>query len=93
MECPVAPGEIRQSGKQSLEANEARRRCDALEAANQQIFSTRAAIFELEQNLKPKNEAIAELEQSRDEAKRKASLAEQAYRSATEAARAARIRH
>ena len=87
-------GELKQQEtKQSLEANEARRRCDTLEAANQQIFSTRAAIFELEQNLKPKNEAIAELEQSRDEAKRKASLAEQAYRSATEAARAARIRH
>jgi DNA repair exonuclease SbcCD ATPase subunit len=65
----------------------------ALEQANQKIITTRGSISGLEESLKPQNEKISQLEKSRDEAKLNAAAADQGYGAATEAVRAARLRH
>lgn len=87
-------GELRQKeADQSHAAKEAVTRHSALDSANQQIHKARVDIFELEESLKPQNEAIARLENSSREAKGKVATAETTYRTATGAVRAARIRH
>lgn len=74
-------------------AKEARDRQSALEGANEQILVARSGVSELERNLKPQNEAVALSEKAVDEAKARLMTAEQSYRTATDAVRAARLRH
>ena len=87
-------GELRQQETERAHAaKEAAARYSALESANQQILKARVGIANLEESLKPQNETIARLETAHDNAKSKATMAEAAYRAATNAVRAARIRH
>jgi DNA repair exonuclease SbcCD ATPase subunit len=87
-------GELRQQeAEQFHAAKESVARHGGLEAANEQILAARVEISQLEESLKPQQEAIAGLESASQEARGKATMAESAYRSATEAVRAARIRH
>lgn len=74
-------------------AKEARDRQSTLEGANEQILIARSGVSELERNLKPQNEAVALSEKAVDEAKARSMTAEQSYRTATDAVRAARLRH
>jgi DNA repair exonuclease SbcCD ATPase subunit len=79
--------------EQSHAAKGAIARHDALEAASRQIVTTRKEISELGANLKPQTEAIEQLAKGTQEAKSEAAAAETAFRAASEAVRAARLRH
>ena len=79
--------------EQAYTAKGAVERHGALTTAHQKVLATRGDISELEEQLKPRTAAVARLETARDEAKRQAIAAEQVQRAATEAVRAARLRH
>ena len=82
-----------QEAEQSPVAKGAAARHSALDAANQQILTVRVDISEIVESLKPQDEAIAQLEKASQEAKGKATAAEAAHGVASEAVRAARLRH
>jgi hypothetical protein len=82
-----------QEAEQSHAAKNASDRHGELESANRQVLAARAGIAKLEETLKPLNEEIAKVEKSRVDAKNKASAADKAYRTATDAVQAARRRH
>ena len=87
-------GELRELEiDQSHLAKEARDRQAALEGANEQILTAQSGTAELECSLKPQMEGVGLSKKAEEEAKYRAMRAEQAYRTATEAVRAARMRH
>mgnify|MGYP003337287198 CR=1 FL=1 len=93
-------GKARQLGElreleidQSHLAKEARDRQSALEGANAQILNAQRGVAELELSLKPQMEAIGLLGRAVEKDKARWMQAEQSYRTATEAARSARLRH
>lgn len=79
--------------EESQLARTAAERHASLEAGNEQILAARAEITRLEESLKPQEETVAQLDKSSAEAKARATSAEQEYRAATEAVRAARLSH
>lgn len=87
-------GELRELEiDQSHLAKEARDRQSALAGANEQILIAQSGKAELERSLKPQMEAVGLSEKAVEEAKALSMTAEQAYRTATEAVRSARMRH
>lgn len=87
-------GELRQKeAEQAPAAAQAAARHGELEVANRQIIAMRVDISELEESLKPQNEALKQLQEASQEAKGKVAAAENAHGVASEVVRAARLRH
>ncbi|MCZ7638630.1 MAG: AAA family ATPase [Verrucomicrobia bacterium] len=65
----------------------------ALETANRQILTTRTELGAVEQALAPKSEQLRQLEQARDQDRRRLAEADARSRGCNDAARLARLRH
>ena len=82
----------RQAIEQTQAARETENRHAALEATHRQILDARSRLAQLGETLQPLDAAVAQLEQARNQARLNADSAEQTYRAASEAVRAARLR-